>query len=412
MAIQRELEQEGPLGRKLTIHIDADDMRKARADCLRDIGNKVQLPGFRRGKVTASVLERKYGQQAAKEATENMVQSSLSAALREEQLNPVGMPQVKLIDGQQQDGLSYCASFDVFPQLQLCPAKELEVQQPSCEITDEDMEIAMQNLQQHHLNQTLVTREARMGDVVECTMVLIMANGEAAKPQRQHITLTDKVEKSVLDFLKGCESGKSGTVDVAGLHKDSTEKMPLQITVEGVYETSLPELDEDFFAKMGVASMDVLRSEMRRTLENEARHLETKVLWKRVCDALCKHHAKMDLPQKLVQQESERLQQSGMDQKQASVAAADAIREHLLVELYVQKNELEPSPREVRKLVERAASGHDNPKAYVDWHYKDGRRLQNYRWAALQNRMLTHISQQGGFAKQSMSFAELSAAAA
>ena len=407
MSIEKTLEQESALGRKLTVHIDADTMQQARASRLRDIGGRARLPGFRKGKIPAHILEREYGARASRETTEHIVQQSLSDAIREEQLHLVETPQVKIIESRQQGGLSYCASFDVFPQVELKPESELNVLQPYCEITEQDIETALNNLRQRYPDEILVEREAHMGDAVYCDMTFTTADGTQNGPRQQRIVLDDKVEKPVLDFILGAKAGDSGEVTVDGVSED-TRQMPLHISIARVCQCSPSELDTKFFRRMGVSDLDTLRLEISNTMKNEAIHLQTRMLWQRVCAALREQHKDMDLPPKLVAQETERLQQSGMDEDQAKRAAADAIREHLLIELYVGENDLEPSPREVRHLVERAASGHKNPKAYVDWHYADSSRLHNYRWAALQHRVLTHITQKADFTRQNISFAELS----
>ena len=407
MTMEKTLTHEGPLGRKLTVHIDADTMQQARAKRLRDIGSNAQLPGFRKGKIPARVLERQYGKRAGMESAEEVVQRSLAAALTEEKLHLVGTPKVNIIDSQEQGGLSYCASFDVFPKVQLAPPKELGLQRPNCEISEQDMDDAIKGLRDRYPDETLVERQAKMGDLVDCSITLLEADGSSSKPRQQKVKLDERLDKTVLEFLCDKKAGDSGETQLADPGKEGG-KIPLQITVLGVYELSLPELDEEFCKKLGVADLDTLRAEVSKTLASEAKHLQSKVFWNRVCAAFSKQHADMDLPPTLLQQETERRQQAGLEKDLASKTAADAIREHLLIEMYVSEHKLEPSPQEVRRLVERAASGHQSPKAYVDWHYADSSRLHNYRWAALQDRVLTHMTQEADFAAQNLSYAELS----
>lgn len=405
--MEKILEHEGPLGRKLTIHIDAAAMQQARAKRLRDIGRNAQLPGFRKGKVPPRVLEREYGKRADSDAAETMVRQSLADALTEEKLNPVGTPRVEIMESREQGGLSYCSSFDVFPQVQLGPPKELEVRRPDCEITEQDTENAIQGLRDKYPDETLVERQAKVGDAVDCDFALAQEDGSVSESRRRRVTLGERLEKEFLDFFCGKQAGDSGEVLTSDPSKEG-ENMRLRINVLGVYELSPPELDEAFCNRLGVASLDALRAEVNKTLANEAKHLQSKVFWNRVCAAFCERYADMDLPPKLLQRETERLQEGGMEKGLAGRMASDAIREHLLIEMYVGEHKLEPSPKEVRRLVERAASGHQNPKAYVDWHYADSSRLHNYRWAALKDKVLTHMMREADFATQQLSYAELS----
>ena len=133
---------------ELTITVDAASVEKAYAAQLAKYAKEVQIDGFRKGKVPASVLERKFGDSIREESTFKVMEEGLEEALKDIPDNqkpiPFSTPELQneesLLPFKKDQDVTFSVIYDIYPRVELPEYKGLTVEVPTVEITDKDVE--------------------------------------------------------------------------------------------------------------------------------------------------------------------------------------------------------------------------------------------------------------------------------
>ena len=86
--------------RALTVEVSPEAVRPAVEGAYRKLGQRVALPGFRRGKVPREILERRFRDEIREEVLQEMIPTTYQQALQQSHLDPVGLPTVEEVDFQ------------------------------------------------------------------------------------------------------------------------------------------------------------------------------------------------------------------------------------------------------------------------------------------------------------------------
>ena len=126
-----EVEETGPVERKLRIEIPTTDVDAAFEGVYRELGKKARIRGFRPGKVPRSVVEKYYGEQARSEVLERLVHATLPKALKDAELTPVVEPRLEP-PGTPNEGeaFAYEATIEIRPTIELKQVGGLSVKRP------------------------------------------------------------------------------------------------------------------------------------------------------------------------------------------------------------------------------------------------------------------------------------------
>ncbi|HWO88626.1 MAG TPA: trigger factor, partial [Gemmatimonadales bacterium] len=150
----------------MKVEVPAERLEQAVQQRLQQWSRKAKLPGFRPGKVPLKVLEQQFGEQARQEAMSDIVQATYVEALQQTSLSPAGNPKIEfdsLLAGQP---LSYTATFEVYPDIQLAGLDGLRVEKPVAEVGEADIARMVENLREQRKTYVPVERAAAAGDQV------------------------------------------------------------------------------------------------------------------------------------------------------------------------------------------------------------------------------------------------------
>ena len=93
--MQVSVENTGKLGRRLEVQIPAERVDRAISDRLKQISRTARLNGFRPGKAPLTVIRQQFGAQVQREVIGDLLQSSFSEAVAQQQLQPAGSPRIE-----------------------------------------------------------------------------------------------------------------------------------------------------------------------------------------------------------------------------------------------------------------------------------------------------------------------------
>jgi trigger factor len=302
---------------KIEIEVAAPDVDTALAKAYRKVVGKINLPGFRKGKVPRRILESRFGPEVLhEEALELLVPVAYEAALEEADLDPIGNPEFELIQIEEGKPLLFNTVIEVLPPVELGEYRGLEAEQEEAEIDNVQIDHHLYMLQEQ--NARLVPREE--GAVKKGDIALIDFKGYVDGELFEGGEAEDhSLEIGSNSFIPGFEDQLIGVAideetevkvkfpdnyrkeDVAG--KDAVFK----VTIKQIKEKQLPELDDEFVKE--ISEFDTLE-EMKEDLkvkllknaEDQSRAKLEEDLIEKVSAA-----AKVEAPKILVERQIDRM---------------------------------------------------------------------------------------------------------
>lgn len=151
----------------LEVEVESEKLAAALDKAYKKVVKKVNVPGFRKGKVPRAILERNYGKEILfDDALDIILPEAYSQAVDEAKIDPIDKPNIDIIQLEGDKPLIFKATVQVKPEVQLGEYKGLEVEKPSAEVTDEDVQKELEKMQQRHAKlNTLDEGNVAQGDV-------------------------------------------------------------------------------------------------------------------------------------------------------------------------------------------------------------------------------------------------------
>ena len=420
----------------MTITVPSADFEGRLADRLKSTASKVSLPGFRRGKVPLKEVERRFGASLRREVATEVVQSSFEDAVRERELAMVGTPSVELLNVDPGDDIKFTATFEVLPEIELVDLAKLKVMKPVAEIGESDVDDMVESLRKQRVEWNSVDRPVADEDrvVVDYSVRIDGEAGEAGEAGEEG----EAGEHKDLAFIVGAgEVADELNTAVVGMSVGEKRAFPINVRrqhdgghedVDGIGEAvlkqveapSLPDLDEAFFASLGVSDeddaasdpddagedadppglsrfRDSVRERMAADLEVAARN-ETK---RQVMAALARAHA-FQVPRALLDEELELEKERGaryMGVPQEEVNLPEPIikqverrvRTRLVVREIVNAESLTPDDQRVRARIDELIAAYEVPEDVRNWIYGDEDQLQRIELSVLEDQLVDHV---------------------
>jgi trigger factor len=284
--MQVSVESTGKLERRMQVQVPAERVTKEITTRLKQLSRTARLNGFRPGKAPLTVIRQQFGPQVHREVIGELMQSSFSEAVNQNQLAPAGNPRIEPQSiGEGQD-LTYVATFEVFPDVALQPIESLEIERTTADVTESDIDAMIQRLRKQQMKYTAVERAAAAGDKVTVDFEGSIGGApfNGGKGENVPIVLGDnRMLPQLEQGLIGAAPGEQKSVDVDfppdyRATELAGKRASFKVDVKTVEEPSLPELDEEFCTSFGVTEggVEKLREDvaanMRRELDQTLRN--------------------------------------------------------------------------------------------------------------------------------------------
>ena len=236
---------------KLTIEVPFEEFKPSLDAAYKTIGSQITIPGFRKGKVPAAIVDQRVGRTAVlDEAINSALPGWYSQALQDTKIQPLSQPEIDLSKFEDGEPIEVTAELDVRPELELPDISTIEVTVEDAAVSDDDVEEQLTALRERFATFAEVDRAAAEGDFLTIDLSASQ-NGEdieAAQAEGMPYTIGRATMLDGLDeALIGLKAGESKTFttklvggELAGQDVDVT------VTVKDVKEQQLPELDEEF----------------------------------------------------------------------------------------------------------------------------------------------------------------------
>ena len=245
------VENLSPTRVKLTVEVPSEELQPHIDAALKSIGSQIQVPGFRKGKVPARIIEQRVGKGAVvQEAVNDALPEFFGKAVEETEVEPIGQPEVDITEVPMEDGedLKFTVEVDVRPEITLPDYDGLKIQVDNLEVTDADVEEKLTELRERFGTLTGVDRAVETGDFVSIDLRAEVDGEEVDSVEGVSYevgsgNMLEGMDEALLGMAKGETKNFSAPLaggDQAGSSADCT------VTVQSVKVRELPEVDDDF----------------------------------------------------------------------------------------------------------------------------------------------------------------------
>jgi trigger factor len=284
--MQVSVESTGKLERRMQVQVPAERIAAEIATRLKQLSRTARLNGFRPGKAPLTVIRQQFGPQVHREVIGELMQSSFSEAVSQNQLAPAGNPRIEPKSTSEGQDLTYVATFEVFPDVALQAIDSLEIERTTADVTDSDIDAMIQRLRKQQMQYTEVARPAAAGDKVTVDFEGSIDGVPFAGGKGDNVAIVvgeNRMLPQLEQGLIGAAAGEQKTIDVDfPADYRATElagkRASFKVDVKQVEEPSLPALDEEFCKSFGVTEGGVERlredvaANMRRELDQTLRN--------------------------------------------------------------------------------------------------------------------------------------------
>ena len=319
----------------LTIEIEAAEVSKAVNRAAKRLANRVNIPGFRKGKAPRKIVERNVGTDALlQEAFDLIAPKAFSEALDEQKIDPVTRPDIDIVTLEDGKNLVFKATVTPRPEVKLGEYKGLKIEKAAVEVSDEDVEKQLKNFQDRQGKMVEAPEGAAVEDGDFTTLDFEgFVDGEAfegGKGQDYPLQIGSG------SFIPGFEEQLIGAK--VGEEKEVNVKFPAEYhsaelagkdamfkcTVRSIKHKELPEIDDELAKKVSTfQTLDELKADIRKNLLENAEQKAENDQRSAVID-LAAENTTVDIPAvmidnrvtTMIQEMSMRLEQQGMKLEQ------------------------------------------------------------------------------------------------
>lgn len=403
-----DVEEPRSWARRLTITVPAEHVDRARSDVLKRIRGRIKLPGFRKGRVPESVIQRQFGASIQNETLERVVDTAYRQALQQQGLQPISQAEVEDIQYEPGADLRFRVEFEVRPEVTLERLGGFAVQRSVTAVGTEDVDRVLDRLREEQASWNPVEEGTpATGDRVEVEITPIR-DAEAtgpAEPRPYTIVLgrdeaIPDVEQAILTLATG-ETGEF-TISIPDAEDESAapEEQRVRISLLRAERPERPELDNAFAASVGdFDSLDTLRARVREDLERESATEAERELRRKLIDQVVEANP-FDVPSAMVEQYLDQIfpSQEKMEpdsrarmHEMARPGAVRAIQRMLVVEAIGKQQDLRPSAEEVDARVEEIAQRNDRPVGEVWTQLQRSGRLDSLENELLEDKVFEFL---------------------
>jgi trigger factor len=274
--------------REISVEIPAVEVVRETESQIRRYQKSARLPGFRSGHVPASIIKQRFGDGLKNDVAEALIPKYFRREAEKQGLIPVSQPRVTDLHMHDGEPITFKASFEVLPEIQVEGYKDLRADKPEITVTDEEVEQAVTSVREQRATYTTIEgRSLAEGDFAQASMDGKPKDAQDTKDAASNPVHMDDVlieiggKNTVAEFsqhLTGASAGDERTFDVSYPEDVSDKRLAgktfvYTVKVNGIKQKSLPELNDDFAKELGeFTSLDQVRKQIRENMQAERQH--------------------------------------------------------------------------------------------------------------------------------------------
>ena len=373
---------------KLTIEVAADEFEAALNKAYQKSKNKINLPGFRKGKAPRAMIEKMYGAGIFVEDAANIIiPDAYESAAKESELEIVAQPEIAVEQAEKGKPFIFTATVAIKPDVTLGDYKGIEVEKKEAEVSEDEISAEIDRVRESNARMiTIDDRATQDGDtvVIDFDGYVDGEQFEGGKGENYPLTIgSHSFIDNFEDQLVGKNIGDDVEVNVTFPEQYQAEELQgkpalFKVKIKEIKVKELPELDDDF--AQDVSECDTLdaykeevKSKLVKTKEDDIKREKEDAVIEKIIE-----NATMEIPEQMVdaqtrqmtQEFAQRLQSQGLSleqymqftgltpqkmQEELKPQALKRIQSRLVLEAVVEAEKIEATQEDIEKEIENMA---------------------------------------------------------
>lgn len=297
----------------LEIEVEPEQMERSLERAYRRLVQRVEIPGFRKGKAPRAMLERHLGRhRLLHEALDIIIPEAYNRALDEHDIDAIDRPVIEVI---QEEPVIFKATVPVRPTVELGDYRSLRLDPPAVQVDPQEVDAALEDLRHRYALHQPVERPVQWGDIVRAEVRGVIDGREVFNDDDFEFVLREGATVLLPGFAEGVIGAEKGvprevTVQVPeGSRPLSGKSGTFTVVVKEVKEERLPELDDQFAREVGEGfpSLQALRQRLEDDIRQRLQAEAEEEFRERAVDALVEQAEIIEFPPVLVEREIDRL---------------------------------------------------------------------------------------------------------
>lgn len=406
--------------RRLAVEVPAIEVTARIERAYDELRRTASVRGFRPGRAPRSVLEQLFGGRVRADVFSKLVHDSYLEALRDQNIEPLGQPEIVTERAEPGEALRYSALVEVKPAIVANGYRGLSAERRERVITEGDVDTFLEDLRQSnaHLHPITERTEARGGDVATIDYEARVDGRIVGRGEERRIVVGPGSGSEVGDHLVGLRIGSPAefAIDYPADHSDSDvagRRVSFRVDVKALASKHVPELDDEFAKDHGDAdTLAELRSKVSEHLTATARREADGALRDALLERLVRAH-EVEVPEAMVANRTEAMVDEFLDSlgsrrppasREAEVRsrlesemrprATEQVKASLILEAIAAQERLDVSDAEVEERIERLAErGGGQLRQRIRAVYQEPAALAGLRERLLQEKALDLVLQ-------------------
>jgi trigger factor len=295
--------------RVLEIEIPAAEVKKKLEAAFQEYQQRIELPGFRKGKVPLSLVKTRYADTVQRSVLQDLIPQAWEEARQKENLVPIAEPAITEIEFEPDKPLKFKASVEIRPNISLEHVGGLKATKREVKVAQEDVNRNLRALQERHA--TVEPSQDKAGEM-DIVLVDTWKVDEGGIPivgqQSTDIPIDLGAPHIIKEYREALVNSAPGdqrrvTVTYPQDHPKKElagQKVSYLVKVKEITKKTLPPLDDDFAKAVGdFKTLNALREELHKSLQQQEEQRAKRDVQEQIIDQIIENNP-FEVPESMV----------------------------------------------------------------------------------------------------------------
>ena len=393
--------------KEVAVTLNYDEIRDEIATEVKKQTNKIQVPGFRKGKVPKNIIKQRFGDSLEFEASEKVANSRFWQLAKENNLRPIGQPVMIDLDFNIEKEFKFKVKYEVIPEIEVKDYTNQLIEVPDLKVTSVEIEKEIDHL----LRSNSTQEDAEIvGDdnnfLLDVELNRVNDDGQLSadgKPEKMQIDLSNEtVHIDIKENAKGKKVGEKFKFhfhdermvpNKDGVEEKVVEHFDYEVLILGIKKIVLPELNEELIKKATKDKLSTeaeLRSEIEKNIQNYFDQRADEFIRNRLIGLIITKNdftppsfMVESILDEMVKSEEERLKKQGMKKVDTKYlkeylqpSALNEVKWYQLKNEILKKEKLEVTDKELEELAAKDAEKTGLPVDKLVNYYKSSNQME------------------------------------
>ena len=416
------------INQSLDIVVPKKDIEDQVLSKLKTAQKDSKLKGFRKGKAPMDVVTSIYGPEIRQDVLWDLASKTFSKLAQEKDLKIVSRPNLMPEKIEEGKDAKFKATFEVYPEVKLSKMSKISYTNFLCEISEEDLDNTVTNLQKRLSQWEPTDQISKDGDQIKINFVGTIEGEEFEGGTANDFTVEIGSKSMISGFedgLIGLKKGDKKTLELTfpedyGKSDLAGKPVNFDTEVNEVLSSKLPELNEEFFKSTGIEAdgIETFKKEVRTKLEEDLVNILNGKIKQSLFDALLEAN-EFEVPSSMIDSEVSNMKQDtarrmGMDPKDMNPdlfpdetftgEATKRVKVGILLNKIIEDRELKPDADKVKEIIEERAKNYKDPQQVINYFYSDDEQLRNIESISLEEQVVDSIKLEAKSSDENVSY--------